>query len=468
MRKLLFLLFAGFCIAAFSCEKFLAVDPPVTNINGDNVLSSDAIAISAVTGLYAGLSAAQFRVPGGIRTLNLYAGLYTDELSLFQSPSVNIVSQSFYKNALSAGGSGGQYWNSLYGVIYRCNSLIEGLQRDNGNISEVVRKQLLGELMFFRALHYYYLISLYGDVALVTSTDYIVNSTVKRRAPEEIIPFLIANLNEAKNLLSPIYLDGTLLKKANDRFRPTSYAAAALLTKIFLLKKDWVNAEAQANEIIAGQEDYVLDSLNAVFLITSREAIWQVQEITNRGATEEGNQFIMTSEASPGSPFFLNPRFLSAFEVNDRRRQLWVGSKGAFFYPYKYKIRTAAGIPNEALTIFRLADIYLSRAEARARNNQPVLAMEDLNKVRVRSWLPEVKNLSGSQLLDTILHERQVELFTEFGNRFIDLKRFGKINQVMPAVCAEKGTTWKDYFELFPLLQSELNANPNLKQNGQY
>jgi len=471
MKSFLIFIIYGLSFIFVSCEQLVKVDPPVTSTNSENLFQYDPVVISAVTGIYASMSSAGFSTATDIRALNVCASLYVDELSLFPSPNIPVVYQDFYNNALSGqtNGTGGNFWNGLYRIVFSCNSIIKGLSGSNG-ISATVSKQLMGEVLFTRALCYYYLVNLYGDVAWIDGIDYTVNSIARRSDKADVLKHIASDLIQARDLLSPVFLDATLLKPASSgRFRPTSNAASALLTKVLLLQENWIEAEAEASRVIDNSQLFALDSLNAVFLTSSKEAIWQLQIVVSNAATEEGNKFILPATgASESFPFFVSKRLLDAFEKNDRRRQLWIGTSGAYSYPYKYKIANATGVPTEALTIFRLSDIYLNRAEARAQSNKPELAMEDVNKVRSRAWLPKLAGLDKNRLLDTILHERQVEMFTEFGNRFIDLKRFKKIDQIMPAVSKEKGTTWKPYFVLFPLSMAELQANPNLVQTPGY
>ncbi|SHL58637.1 Starch-binding associating with outer membrane [Chitinophaga jiangningensis] len=470
MKYLIQLILISLVCCALSCEKLVKVSPPVTRTNGDNLFYYDPVVISAVTGIYVSMSTAGFGTAGDIRALNACASLYSDELTLFSGPNVSRVYQDYYNNALSGqtNGTGGNFWNTMYTTIYKCNSIIQGLSSPN-SISTAVSKQLMGEMLFTRALCYYYLVNLYGDVAWIDGIDYTINSVAKRTSSGEVLKYLVDDLKLAKDLLSINFLDASLIKGSNFRYRPTTYAASALLTKIFLLLQDWGQAEDEASRVIANSQLFSLDSLSSVFLVTSKEAIWQLQVVSSNAATEEGNKFILPSTgASESFPFFLSGRQIAAFEKNDRRKQIWVGTSRTYNYPYKYKVATATGTPTEALTMLRLADIYLNRAEARARANKLSLATDDINLVRTRAWLPKIVGVDANKLLDTILHERQVEMFTEFGNRFIDLKRFQKIDKVMPAVCAEKGTTWKSSYSLFPFSASELQANPNLQQNPGY
>lgn len=470
MKNILIFLLTGFMAFTVSCENLVKVDPPVTSINNDNLFLYDPVVIAAATGIYATMSSAGFGSADNIRALNAVAALYTDELSLFASPLVPRVYQDFFSNNLSGqvNGNGGSFWTSSYITVFRCNSIIKGLLEPN-SLSAAVSKQLMGEMLFTRALHYYYLINLYGDVAWIDGVDYTSNAIAKRVSSAEILKHLVADLVQARDLLSTNFLDATLLKATSGRFRPTSFAASTLLVKVYLLQQNWDLAETEADKVINNSQLFTLDSLNSVSLVTGKEAIWQLQVVAANSATEEGNKFILPSTgAGVGNPLFLNKRLLNAFEKNDRRRQVWIGSAGVYNYPYKYKVATATGAPTEALTIFRLADVYLNRAEARAQVNKLDLALEDLNKVRTRAWLPKVVNVGKDKILDTILHERQVELFTEFGNRFIDLKRYNKIDQVMSDVCIEKGTVWKPHYAFFPLSASELQANPNITQTPGY
>jgi starch-binding outer membrane protein, SusD/RagB family len=71
-------------------------------------------------------------------------------------------------------------------------------------------------------------------------------------------------------------------------------------------------------------------------------------------------------------------------------------------------------------------------------------------------------------LLIAILHERQVELFTEWGHRWLDLKRTGNVNAVMSIVTPSKGGTWQATDQLFPIPQGDIDKNPNIIQNSGY
>ena len=111
------------------------------------------------------------------------------------------------------------------------------------------------------------------------------------------------------------------------------------------------------------------------------------------------------------------------------------------------------------------------RAEARAQIGNISGAQSDLNTVRNRAGLADTPAGDQASLLAAILDERRHELFSEWGHRWFDLKRTGKIDEVMSLVTPIKSggvTTWHSYQQLYPLPLSELQRAPNLVQNSGY
>jgi hypothetical protein len=109
--------------------------------------------------------------------------------------------------------------------------------------------------------------------------------------------------------------------------------------------------------------------------------------------------------------------------------------------------------------------MYLIRSEARARQGELSNAKDDLNVIRNTAGLGNTTAVTQNEILDAILHERQVELFSEFGHRFFDLKRFNALDSALSNVKAD----WNSTDALFPLPQTELNLNPNIgPQNPGY
>jgi hypothetical protein len=119
--------------------------------------------------------------------------------------------------------------------------------------------------------------------------------------------------------------------------------------------------------------------------------------------------------------------------------------------------------------VFRLAEQYLIRAEARAQQGNVSGSQSDLNAIRTRAGLPNTTANDKASLLTAIQHERQVEMFTEWGHRWFDLKRTGTIDAVMSVIAPAKGGgAWNSNKALLPLPLGDLQADQNLTQNPGY
>ncbi len=172
------------------------------------------------------------------------------------------------------------------------------------------------------------------------------------------------------------------------------------------------------------------------------------------------------------NPVYLSAFLLNSFEEGDKRKNNWVGltvvGTDSFYFPHKYKIGSYGDPVSEYLMVLRLSEQYLIRAEARAHQGDFTGALEDLNTVRARAGLTEVTSTDKEQILDFILHERRVELFSEWGHRWLDLKRTGKVDDVMVDVTTKKGGSWNTNWQLYPLPLSDLQKDMNLTQNMGY
>jgi hypothetical protein len=370
--------------------------------------------------------------------------------------------------------AGYEFWRNFYNYIFTCNSVIEGLQGSVG-LTPVVEQQLMGEAKFMRALFYFYLVNLYGDVPLVLGTDYKANSQVARMPATRVYQQVVADLKDAQGLLTNSFPDLTLLKTSLERVRPTRWAAMALLARVYLYTGDWPNAEAQADSVIAHSPLFGLSALTSVFLKNSTEAIWQLQPVTTGSITNTSDAvafIIPASGPSVSYPVYLSSHVTDSFETGDKRRTTWVGSVVAggktYNYPYKYKVNAAAAPVSEYLMVLRLAEQYLIRAEARVQQGNAA-GVADLNVIRTRAGLSGYAgSMDKASLLSAILHERKVELFCELGHRWLDLKRTGKADAVMSAVTPTKGGAWSATDQLYPLSAGDLQEDPNLVQNRGY
>ena len=471
------MLFLFVIFSQSDCTKLVEVDPPITEITGSSVYNSDATASAVLTGIYTNMSSSSPSYQG-FTSLSVFPSLSADELSVFGNFNPTIL--AYYSNGLTSINTGGpDYWNYIYSVIYVVNSAIQGLNKSTG-LTPSVQQQLLGEAYFMRAFCYFYLINLYGDVPLVTGIDYTVNELLPRTPKLAVWQQVSTDLKSAQSLLSANYLDASLLTQTNQRVRPTQGAANALLARAWLYQQQWDSAIAASTVVINNSLLYSLDTLNGVFLANSNEAIWQLQPVNAGQSSQDAILFILPPGGPDGYsfPFYLDTLLVNSFEPNDQRRTNWVDSVNAngiiYFYPYKYKalpvqpVNNVYPTPTEYETVLRLGEQYLIRAEAEAEKNDLLDAATDLNIIRNRAGLGNTTAASQADLLKAIYHERQVELFTEWGHRWLDLKRTGTAGAVMSIVTPLKGGSWSDYKQWYPISLSEIQHDPNLAQNNGY
>jgi len=463
---------AGIVLLLSSCKKLIEVTPPSSIISSSKVYAADASAIAAVTNMYSNLSKANLP-GGGITSLNLFPSISGDEFALYGTTANNSILY-YYRNALTSSTlNSPDFWSVLYQAVYTTNDAIEQLNIST-SLTSTVKNQLLGEVKFMRAFCYFYLLNLYGDVPLVLTTDYKANSLVKRTAKADVYKQVITDLKEAKSLLSSNFLDASLLSATSERVRPTRWAATALLARTYLYTNNFADAITQATTVIYNTSLFSLPSLSSVFLKNSNEAIWQLQPVVAGENTKDALTYVIPSNGPDAynHPFYLSNQLLGNIESGDQRKVYWMNSVtvsgNTYIYPYKYKSATYGAPVTEYEMVLRLGEQYLIRAEAEAQLGQFNEAENDLNAIRNRAGLSGTTATDKPSLVNAILHERQVELFSEWGHRWFDLKRTGNVDAVMSNVTPAKGGTWSTNWQWYPISKNELLLNPNLVQNSGY
>ena len=446
----------SFIIFSSSCKKFVEVDVPKTDLISSTVFTSDATAHAAVAGIYNQMIAIGF-ASGDLTSLTYLTGLSSDELVFYSTSPSFQSTKEFYNNSLTPANPiiSTNIWSEPYKYIYKANAIIEGLARST-NITSALKSELEGEAKFIRAFSHFYLVNLFGDIPLITTTDYRVNAAAPRTPEAEVYNQIIADLKQAQNLLSNDYS-----RFNGERVRPNKWAATALLSRVYLFNGDWVNAEIQATSLIDNTALFNLQPiLNNVFLKNSKEAIWQLMPVYTIRNTWEAGTFKLTGTPTNSA---LRNQLVNSFETGDNRKINWIDSVrvgfNTFYYPYKYKVISGTNPLQEYSMILRLAEQFLIRSEARAQQNNIGGAQADLNVIRNRAGLAITSANDKVSLLTAVEHERQVELFTEWGHRWIDLKRTGRAVALLGPI---KGTTWQTTDILYPIPQIQIQNDPSM------
>ncbi|WP_158526212.1 RagB/SusD family nutrient uptake outer membrane protein [Pedobacter paludis] len=459
----LFILFSG-------CKKLVEVPSPSSTVDIENVYNDDVTAAAVLNGMYTELSLRPGLEVTSSAFLSVAPGLSADELTLFANNDSYI---DYYRNSLNANSVNNVlYWSAGYHRCYASTVAIEGLTKAD-KLTPDLRRQLLGQAYFLRAFQFFYLTSLYGDVPLPLTSNYKVNELLPRAPSEEVMNQVIADLRTAETLVSENYIDVKGKKETSTRITPNKAAVQAMLARAYLFKSDYQNAEKCATAVINQTSRYKLVPLDEVFLANSSEAIWQLQPVINGANTQDGLIFILPS-SGPGDsyPFLLDNQLAVSFSVNDLRKKKWVGTwtdgTQTVNYPFKYKIGNLGEPVTEFKMVLRLAEVYLIRAEALARLGRIEESKTDLNAIRSRAGVASVTATNQQAVIDDIINERRLELFTEWGDRWFTLKRTGIIDQVMPGVSVRKASSWNSNWQRYPIPKRDRDLNPNLSQNAGY
>lgn len=440
-----------------SCKKFIQVDAPKNSLVPSTVFKSNELATSVLLGIYERMAFSDY-ASGNTRGISTICGLAGDELVGYGGDLLQI----YTNEIIPENSSVSSMWTSMYARIYTANSILEGIETEDG-ITPPVKAQLKGEALFIRAFNYFYLVNLYGAVPLHLKTDYKLNSTATRSPVEVVYDQIIKDLTLSESLLSDSYI-------SNDRVRPNKSAVRALLARVYLYLRDWEKAEKYSTLILDKTSVYKLGNLDQVFLYNSQEAIWQLMPAAN-GNTPTGTFLILTAAPSSGQVSLSTDFVLNAFELNDKRKNAWiksiVGGSITYYYPFKYKIRSSTDV-TEYIMVFRLAEQLLIRAEARAKQGNLIGAIDDVDAIRFRAGLQLIKNtnptIDKDNLLMAIQKERKIELFSEWGDRWFDLKRTDKSTSVFEIT----KINWKPEYILFPVPKGEIDQNKRITQNDGY
>lgn len=476
----LYISLAACLLFSSGCKKMLAVDPPIDSLTTVELFADNVQAEWAVAGIYSTMingldsrietrQAALKYFAAGASTI--FGAFSADELTPGTQQNITQFYAAQNKLTLSNSGNTENIWESAFRTVYDANAALEGLEASTSILlTDSVKKQLIGETLVLRAFSYFYLVNFFGDVPLVLSTDFKKTMSYSRSPVVKIYDQIKADLVRARPLLSHNFSVGK-----NERVRVNRWVAEALLARVYLYTGEHQLAINSATELINQAGMFTIEQdLSKVFKSTSQEAIFQLR------ATNENTNFV---NSTPESLILANPaailglgnvhfyqisnELMNAFEADDKRKINWIQTVSSGTLPAKHKYN----VQNSYYTAIRLAEMYLIRAEATvlltpsAKNN----AVEDLNVLRRRAGVTELDDqlLSAEQVKEAIAHERQTELFLEWGHRWFDLKRTGKASAVLSAI-TNKQPWYGDYQLLYPIPDSEIKVNSNLHQNPEY
>lgn len=455
--KSIYILAFLFCFS--SCKNYVDIATPDGLQDWATVFSTDGSATAAVLDIYSYYDNTTFP------TFNYMGAISADELFTTTAAYTEFLNNNV---AIASTTNATSLWSTHYIAIRKCNLAIEGIRLSKG-MSAAVKDQLSGEASFMRAALFFNMINLYGKVPIPLAVVEAENSGLARAELEDVWSRIFTDLQTAKSLLKPEY-------PSAERARVNKYAASALLARAYLYHKEWTKAETEATSVI-GSNVYSLDNPAVVFKKNSKETILQCYSQAGRSPLAA---FFVASGPTVTPRYYFRTGFDLAFEKNgagadDLRKTNWTGKNNAgIYYVNKYKIMSGSG--DEYTVLFRLAEQYLIRAEARAQQdklNGTGSAEQDLNAIRGRAGLNVKLGLGKAAMLLAIEQERKVELFAEYPHRWFDLKRNSGFSDPSKSRADEvlapvKGSFWQSTDVLFPVPATQIRVNQALTQNPGY
>ena len=346
-------------------------------------------------------------------------------------------------------------WTQMYQAVNGANNVIAALPGINDPLLPAAEKnQLLGEAYFLRALVYFDLGRGWGGVPLaLTPTRSKANGQGLRRSTQaQTYDQVLADLAQAE----------TLLPEAATRNRAVKAAARALRARLHLYRQQWAEAGASATQVIASTSYRLVTPYRtfstAPFL--SQESVFELTFSNSDANTMWNNWF----PSALGGQFNFQPVPAAIALLNDPAvggsRAALLASTVIAGSPVTYgNLYSRSAQRDDPSYVLRLAEQYLIRAEAHARQAKLPEAIADLNAVRTRAGVGATAATTAAQLLLAIENERRVEFAFE-ADRWFDLVRTGRAGDVLGVTDQRR---W-----LFPIPFNDLVADPDLVQNPGY
>ena len=385
-------------------------------------------------------------------------------------------------------------WVVSYNTIFRANVILDNI--GGADISEDKKNQISAEAKFIRALVYFDMVRLFGDVPLVTTVVKLSESfNIKRTSASIVYEQIITDLLDATKL--PLAYNGA------DKGRPTSGSAFGLLGKVYLTIGQYTDANDALDMVIKSNNYDLLPTFEDVFSAENENGLETVFSIQYTNGTGNGNTFnFLYGPKVEGADILvgvgqstLRPtaELMRVFEEGDTR-------KVKTYSPY-----TVNPINNDTITdtyfrkflttdliedggqdwpVLRYADILLMKAEVLNEQSDLPGAIDQLNIVRARAFegdtdkLYDITTVTSKEMMrDVILNERRLEFAAE-NQRWFDLLRFNKAEEFLQEeVRTEDWRTGADlqtfelnmkpYQRLYPIPIQEIEKS-GLRQNPGY
>lgn len=455
MKSIKILSFIIIAAVTFGCNKKLDVKPQNT-ITPDQITTAEDVK-GVLFGSYSTLQNAN---AFGEMYISLPELLYgVDEIDW--AGTFSTYTDFFRKEAVASNGNAYQVWGNAYQTIAGVNLVLSKLDVIE---DEDEKAAIEGEAKFIRALVYFQLVNMYAlpysdgnastnpgvPLVLEPIDGYDPNrDKLPRATVEAVYTQIVSDLTDAV----------AMLPAENENFRASSYTAQAIISRVYLAQAKYPEAAEAANDVIENGGYSLTTSYAQAFnnAVSSSEDIFAIQQTSqsNSGTSNFGITTFFSGYPVGRGEIQVTQDFIDKFDADDQRGkfvyagQSISGTEGFFTGKFEDLYR--------AIPVVRLAEMYLTRAEANFRSGAqvgPNTPLQDVSVIRDRAGADPI----GSVNADAIVEERLKELAFE-GERPFTLKRL-KMNV---------GTLAFDAPSLvFPIPQREIDLGNALPQNEGY
>lgn len=432
-----------------SCSDKLEVDP-VTSVDGNDAVKTSSDVEGLLIGAYNALSDGDLYGGNILRDAELIADDYEGESEIFWDGTFVAPGEIWTKSMLVTNDQAQSTWLDAYNTINICNLVLANLDL----VTADRKDRIEGEAKFIRGTVYFELVRTFsrtwtdGDPSANPGVPIVLTATTLENAYEKVGRGTVAGVYS--QVISDLEDASTLLPDDNGFFA-TRFAAMGMLSRVYLMQNEYTLARDYANQVITEGSFELEENYEDVFNLTSpgtsAEDIFSIQ-VTTQDGINNMNTFFASSDFGGRGDIYIEQAHFDLYEEGDERLLLFYDDERTGKWTNQFG----------SLNILRLAEMYLTRAEANFRlgTTEGATPAEDINTVRRRV---ELADLDAETLtLEDILKERHLELAFE-GHRIHDIKR----------TQGSVGTLSFDAPELvFPIPQRERNINTGLTQNDGY
>jgi hypothetical protein len=378
-------------------------------------------------------------------------------------------------------------WKGYYNTINLANTILfyaPRIQEVDKTFTPEIRNGIEAEAIFLRSLSYFYLVRVWKDVPLVLQPS--VSDTIDFFPPKTeehvVIQQIIKDLEDARSKAfttkfynNPVYFKG----------RANRFSIMALLADVYLWNEQYDKCIAYCDSLIGANQYFrlmpTLDWFTMFYPGNSMESIFEIQydASINQINPIYYDQLPITRDKNVALSNIAQSIFTDVLDIRK------CGTSPTWKYigaSQDFKTSRQASEEDANIIYYRLADIYLMKAEALIELNQITEANEILRTIAERAAQPYEMLTSQDRLREYVLTERARELAFE-GKRWFDLLRYAKRNSFerknylieillqgsdikqRPIYRARLIDTMS-YF--LPIPENDILFNPSLRQNPYY